>query len=56
VTDAEIRAYRDVCREFISESRLALGEVTSSPDAVRAAERAAKARARCTEILNARKT
>lgn len=51
LSDDAIRAFRKTCHAFISESRLALGEVTSSHDAARAAERAEEARARCAEIF-----
>jgi hypothetical protein len=51
LTDEQIRSFRDTCRTFISESRLALGEVTSSPRADEAKERELLARTVCEAII-----
>jgi len=52
ISDDEIRMHRDLCREFISESRLALEEVTSSPVSGDAAERRTMARHRCAVLAH----
>jgi len=51
LSDDAIRAHRELCREFLSESRLALEEATSSHRREEARDRQLQARSRCAEII-----